>query len=219
MPKLRIRKVRKLTAPRPVPVPVPSANASPQAAAPASSGHAPPMSLAELSVRLGAQQVRQRQLKEQAEAEAAREAAARQTVSESSASTDYITPVSSQEQDPGAEVPSPTQRGPLQPSTYFQQLFDAKTPYFDGPHIPKALRERDPWVAREPPPKPQSSSFSSSQQLRRQQRHRPVRGPKKSPFKKPPKPCLTLCKSPQSCTHSYCYYHNLHEKESASSSS
>lgn len=211
MPKLRIRMTRKPTAPRPSPSPASNATTNTQTATPATARAGPPMSLAELSVRLGAQRLRQEKAQARAAAEAAREVAG-PSVSESSASTEYTTPVSSQET--GTEGPAPAQRGPLQPRTYFEQLFDAKTPYFDGPHIPKALRQRDPWVAREPPSEPESSS-----QKQQRQRHRPVRGPRKSPFRKHPKPCLTLCKSPKSCAHSYCHYHNLHEKEKASSSS
>lgn len=214
MPKLRIRMSRKNTASRPSSSPAPNSNTSNTPATPPAVPRAgPPMSLAELSVRLGAQRLRQEKAQARAAAEAAREAAGL-SASESNASTEYTTPVSSQET--GAEGPAPSQRGPLQPQTYFEQLFDAKTPYFDGPHIPKALRQRNPWVARDPPPKPESSSSQQKQQL---QRHQPVRGPRKSPFRKHPKPCLTVCKSPKSCVHSYCHYHNLHENKTASSSS
>lgn len=202
MPKVRTRRNRKITVNKKSPV-VPLVAPD---SAPAPTQTARPMSLAEYSVRIGAQRLREQKAQARADAAAAAAAAAAKevvqpSVSEStSATTDYITPVSSQ--DPGADPP-PTQRGPPQPLTYFRQLFDAKTPYFDGPHIPNALRQRAPWIARDPP-KPESS-----------QRHRPGR-PRNSARKKPPRPQLTLCESHKSCSHSYCYYRNLHESESES---
>ncbi|KAG5355349.1 hypothetical protein CJU90_4388 [Yarrowia sp. C11] len=197
MPKLRIRKPRKIVVKNPGLVqPAPPAPAPPPAASPARTVHVPPnMTLAEYSVRIGAQRLREQKAQARAEAaakEAAKEAARQAGGSETSPSTDYVTPVSSQD--------DPSQRGPLQPTTYFQQLYDAKTPYFDGPHIPKGIREREPWIARDPPnPEPGQ---------RQRFRHRRRRRTKKTSVTQP----LSLCDN-DTCDHGYCYFSKLHQHD------
>ncbi|KAG5357802.1 hypothetical protein CJU89_4277 [Yarrowia sp. B02] len=192
MPKLRIRRTRKISQAKKPPAKL-QANTAAKSQAPKppqvpTVGHQVPegITLAEYSMRVAAQRY------EEKKARRAQEAKAAAVSGSTSASTDYVTPVSSQ--DPGD-----TPRGHPQPDTYYSGLFDIRVPCFDAPSLPKGIHERDPWKPREPP------KVESSQR----HQHRP----RKSPFRKVPMPRLVRCFDDKTCRHSYCYYYNLHDGE------